>query len=163
METIRKALSNNLKRLRGEMRLTQDQVSEQTGIPKRSYQKYESLGVIPKDKTGHKQKLAKFFGISEADLFRTEAPTTQKQASSNNLRLELIKLALTDDEGHIKSLLMGTAALKDRIKELEAERDHFKAMAKRLEDELHNRGLEQLREMAEEQRAKIEKKKRETG
>lgn len=59
-------ISDNLKRLRIERGLTQQQVGEQLGTSKQAYSQWESGNRSPSQKT--LEKLAKFFNVSVSYL-----------------------------------------------------------------------------------------------
>jgi len=65
LETIEQVFSYNLKRLRG--KATQAAFAEKIGVPLRTYQHFESGGIVPQGAT--RQALAQKIGVGETALF----------------------------------------------------------------------------------------------
>ncbi len=85
-----KTFGQRLKELRAETGLTQDQLSEQLGIPKNTLARYEADIRLPTTKYAY--MLARYFGISMNELFDEDAynrPTPPKKISEIDIRFSL--------------------------------------------------------------------------
>ena len=78
-KTLKAQIGRNIKRLRVEQGLTQEQVAQQIGITWRNYQRYEKGLVVPRG--DNLAKAAKVFGVTEEEIVGIKPGPRGKDAS----------------------------------------------------------------------------------
>lgn len=88
--TLKAQIGRNMKRLRTEQGLTQEQVAQQIGITWRNYQRYEKGLVVPRG--DNLSKAAKVFGVTEEEIVGIKPGPKGKDASLAELVSKLGRL-----------------------------------------------------------------------
>jgi transcriptional regulator with XRE-family HTH domain len=92
MPTLEQIFARNIKRLRAEKGLTQDEVAEAIGVERVTYQNYEAERRRPKKEII--PRLAAYFGVDQTDLYKDPHKEPRPQTFAETIKVSRLMTLL---------------------------------------------------------------------